>query len=674
VQDTVIVAHTWTGEPITFHHPAVQSTFMFLGEFLCIVPYFLQRWRRVQMLQAPATPPTHYPSSSRSQIADRRSQLGEPLLPPGNANSGGGDGQNKWTREKSRSVFVLAIPTLCDTTSTMMMNIGLYYTSASVFQMLRGTVLFFAGASHSLFCVWSLDLSNHKLAVVLCTFWRMHGRCCGAIIISFADVRPATWHSTPITTRDTCLRICFAVHQCQMSLTAACTHAAVFTMIILKRRLYLHHWQGMMLIAIGAFVVGLSSLLNSPCPSDTPPHTHSDYDYDDEPFSSTPSSPSLPATPNPASHVSFFSTIASLFVSMADSPLSGINTPPSSQPCNQQSANALLGNLFVMAAQIFSALQFVMEEKYVKQYRMPVLLAVGLEGFWGLILSCAYLPLFLHLRVRPLPLLVPGLHTAVRHHSFRASTSSRQSQVSQPHDIPRHCLPCQVHRSHSVVGHHQPQPVPTGALFARSMYALCRIQGPDGWPIDDAKLAFKYIMHNHVLQLALLASVVSMALYNFFGVSVTKKLSSTTRLSIDACRTAVVWVISLAAGWEHFVGIQLLGFLILICGSALYNELLAEVGLPENRSAAAAAAASCSQAVWVCCRLNTAEGMNAIKLPRPLQSVFLLEQSTSCHSDVTTHALHTTESSGSSVHRHAPTPATAAGTTTTAAPQLDTCS
>ena len=74
-----------------------------------------------------------------------------------------------------------------------------------------------------------------------------------------------------------------------------------------------------------------------------------------------------------------------------------------------------------------------------------------------------------------------------------------------------------------------------------------------------------------------------MAWYNYFGVRITKRLSGTARLSIDACRTAVVWVLSLGAGWERFVGMQLLGYLILVCGTTLYNELLSVVVAPAGR-------------------------------------------------------------------------------------------
>lgn len=56
--------------------------------------------------------------------------------------------------------------------------------------------------------------------------------------------------------------------------------------------------------------------------------------------------------------------------------------------------------------QVFAALQYVVEEKYVKHYRMPASLAVGLEGFWGLVLSCILLPLFQNIPVRLQPAMI----------------------------------------------------------------------------------------------------------------------------------------------------------------------------------------------------------------------------------------------------------------------------
>lgn len=54
--------------------------------------------------------------------------------------------------------------------------------------------------------------------------------------------------------------------------------------------------------------------------------------------------------------------------------------------------NPLIGDIFVVAAQLAAATQFIIEEKYLTAYRVPALLAVGLEGMWGLVISAAALP------------------------------------------------------------------------------------------------------------------------------------------------------------------------------------------------------------------------------------------------------------------------------------------
>jgi hypothetical protein len=106
-------------------------------------------------------------------------------------------------------------------------------------------------------------------------------------------------------------------------------------------------------------------------------------------------------------------------------------------------------------------------------------------------------------------------------------------------------------------------------------HKLVFLQGPDGWPIDNAKEGIQQVTQVRALMASAAGVVLSVAFYNYFGVSVTKKLSAAARLSIDSCRTAVVWAISVIAGWEDFATMQLFGFFILICGSTLYNEVLA---------------------------------------------------------------------------------------------------
>ncbi|XP_028253970.1 solute carrier family 35 member F6 [Parambassis ranga] len=91
--------------------------------------------------------------------------------------------------------------------------------------------------------------------------------------------------------------------------------------------------------------------------------------------------------------------------------------------------------------------------------------------------------------------------------------------------------------------------------------------------LEDALEAFCQIGHQPLILLALLGNTVSIAFFNFAGISVTKEISATTRMVLDSLRTLVIWVVSLALGWEKFHGLQVLGFLVLLLGTALYNGL-----------------------------------------------------------------------------------------------------
>lgn len=91
--------------------------------------------------------------------------------------------------------------------------------------------------------------------------------------------------------------------------------------------------------------------------------------------------------------------------------------------------------------------------------------------------------------------------------------------------------------------------------------------------LEDAIDAFCQIGHKPLILLALLGNTVSIAFFNFAGISVTKEISATTRMVLDSLRTLVIWIVSLALGWEKFLGLQILGFIILLVGTALYNGL-----------------------------------------------------------------------------------------------------
>ena len=69
----------------------------------------------------------------------------------------------------------------------------------------------------------------------------------------------------------------------------------------------------------------------------------------------------------------------------------------------------------------------------------------------------------------------------------------------------------------------------------------------------------------------LLGNVLSIAFFNFAGISVTKELSATTRMVLDSGRTLIIWVVSLALQWQSFYPLQIVGFALLVIGMGIYN-------------------------------------------------------------------------------------------------------
>lgn len=86
-----------------YEQPVMQTITMFIGEACCLTVYFI-----TSLYNTPENSTTHQTS-----------------LKP----------MTGWAN------FWFLIPTLCDLVGTTLMNVGLIYTSASIYQMLRGSVV-----------------------------------------------------------------------------------------------------------------------------------------------------------------------------------------------------------------------------------------------------------------------------------------------------------------------------------------------------------------------------------------------------------------------------------------------------------------------------------------------------------------------------------------------------
>lgn len=90
----------------------------------------------------------------------------------------------------------------------------------------------------------------------------------------------------------------------------------------------------------------------------------------------------------------------------------------------------------------------------------------------------------------------------------------------------------------------------------------------------DAQEGYKEVFHNKTIAVTSLLIMVSIGGFNFFGLSVTRSISATSRSIIDTCRTLFIWIISLGLGWESFKWLQVVGFALLVYGTFMFNDLV----------------------------------------------------------------------------------------------------
>ncbi|KAH8833544.1 hypothetical protein DL96DRAFT_444653 [Flagelloscypha sp. PMI_526] len=172
---------------------------------------------------------------------------------------------------------------------------------------------------------------------------------------------------------------------------------------------------------------------------------------------------------------------------------------PDAEPEPEVTA-VLVGVFFILFAQVFTASQFVVEEKILGTYSVPPLVAVGWEGFFGFF---------------SVLLLIPFL------------------------SIP--------------------------SIAAKSEFF-------------DLKRGWTQTVSNPVVLWTGVATAVSIAFFNFFGLSVTQYVSATARSLTDTCRTLSIWIVSLALGWEYLMFpislVQITGFAVLVYGTFLFNSIV----------------------------------------------------------------------------------------------------
>lgn len=100
------------------------------------------------------------------------------------------------------------------------------------------------------------------------------------------------------------------------------------------------------------------------------------------------------------------------------------------------------------------------------------------------------------------------------------------------------------------------------------------IQWNENHKMEDIPFALRQIGNDWRIVVSLLVSVLSFAVFNYSGLSLTKEKSAITRMVLDSLRTILVWAFELAFEWKNFHYLQLLGFVVYLFGMCSYNDFL----------------------------------------------------------------------------------------------------
>ncbi len=193
------------------------------------------------------------------------------------------------------------------------------------------------------------------------------------------------------------------------------------------------------------------------------------------------------------------------------------------------STGILIGIILMLTSQIFSASMYIVEEKFLKGLNAQPLFVVGMEGTWGALMYIV--------------LLVPFYFINCTHWKK---------------DFKKMCQPC----AEIPIGE-EGEEIDDGITFR----------------FEEPILALRQIFHSTKIGLLQLLYIVSIATFNFGGVSVTKYASATSRTIINTLRTILIWIFFLTPvvpkkTHEKWSWIQLAGFILLIIGALIYNEIV----------------------------------------------------------------------------------------------------
>lgn len=366
-----------------FEQPVIQTVQMFIGESGCwlVVLGFWIHKRYIADKDAPMLYGTTAQDDEEEGLLERSTSV-ESAHPARKAMVAKTENR---TELRGWKITLLALPACCDITGTTLMNVGLLFVAASIYQMTRGALVLFVG---------------------------------------------------------------------------------VFSVIFLKRKLFLYHWFSLLLVVVGVGLVGLAGAI---------------FRGD-----KNPAEPVLAGHGEEIKH-----DLVRAVLHMA--------RDVATQAAEPAVLHTVLGIFLIAFAQVFTATQFCVEEWILQNYALEPLKVVAWEGSFGLLVTLL------------------------------------------------------------------------GQLILHFTVGTSKI-GRDGY--FDAREGYNEVFTNKAILISSFLIMISIGGFNFFGLSVTRTISATSRSIIDTCRTLFIWIVSLALGWESFKWLQVVGFALLVYGTFMFNDLV----------------------------------------------------------------------------------------------------
>ena len=179
--------------------------------------------------------------------------------------------------------------------------------------------------------------------------------------------------------------------------------------------------------------------------------------------------------------------------------------------------NPVVGIILLSTSQLFTSTEYIIQEKFIKHYDVHPFQLVGFEGLWG---SLMY-----------------GILLII----FQVVSCDEWSETLKN--------------------------------------GICFINDEGESHIEDSIFAFEQMWDYKPLLVVYIFYVVSIALYNIVGINLTKLVSSTARAVVDTVRTVFIWGFFLfftpvEGTKEDFHLLQFIGFIFLVCGTLVYNEIV----------------------------------------------------------------------------------------------------